>query len=167
MPPFTCMKIHVILKNVSFANYIFLYLILSKVTFAFVSNYYFLFPAVNRSVSKINREANTSMTTAMSTENLTMMASPSLQGKHNDSILNILNTGSLRQLQQLPTIGPKTAMVISNFRLVSSTYESLAMYGVFAVRRVWEMFVAKGNLVKACDRIDRYGLWNVQQLCVL
>ncbi|XP_063844292.1 kinesin-like protein KIF21A isoform X1 [Scylla paramamosain] len=69
--------------------------------------------SLNRSSSK---KANVSMNTSLASENHTMMVSPRLQEEHNDFILNILNTGSLRELQQLPTVGPKTAMVISNFR---------------------------------------------------
>ncbi|MPC09304.1 Kinesin-like protein KIF22 [Portunus trituberculatus] len=53
------------------------------------------------------------------------MASPRLQEEHNDSILNILNTGTLRQLQQLPTVGPKTAMVISNYRKLYGKLNSM------------------------------------------
>ncbi|KAG7177582.1 chromosome-associated kinesin KIF4-like [Homarus americanus] len=46
-----------------------------------------------------------------------LKVSPRLQKQHNETILKILNTGNLKKLQQLPTVGPKTAMVIHNFRL--------------------------------------------------
>ncbi|XP_042881011.1 kinesin-like protein FLA10 [Penaeus japonicus] len=54
-----------------------------------------------------------------------LVVSPHLQKQHNDKILQILNTGSLKTLQQLPTVGPKTAMVIHNFRQFYGEFKSV------------------------------------------
>ena len=47
-----------------------------------------------------------------------LVVSPTLLKQHNKKILDVLNKGNLKELQTLPTVGPKTAMVISNFRFV-------------------------------------------------
>lgn len=52
-------------------------------------------------------------------EETLVATSPSVgtaQEKHNKIILKLLNKESLRGLQQLPTIGPKTAFIIFNYR---------------------------------------------------
>ncbi|CAL4063964.1 unnamed protein product, partial [Meganyctiphanes norvegica] len=54
-----------------------------------------------------------------------LVLSPSLQNRHNASILETLNNGNLKQLQQLPTVGPKTAFVIQNFRELYGKYENV------------------------------------------
>ncbi|XP_042214672.1 kinesin-like protein KIF22 [Homarus americanus] len=54
-----------------------------------------------------------------------LKVSPRLQKQHNETILKILNTGNLKKLQQLPTVGPKTAMVIHNFRSLYGKFTSV------------------------------------------
>ncbi|XP_068208081.1 kinesin-related protein 8-like [Palaemon carinicauda] len=53
-------------------------------------------------------------TTAVSKWKLVM--SPRLQEDYYKEILDVLNSGTVRKLQSLPTIGPKTAMVLYNYR---------------------------------------------------
>lgn len=46
--------------------------------------------------------------------------------EHMNRVMSILNTGSTRELQKLPTIGPKTALIINNYRNLSGeTFESV------------------------------------------
>ncbi|XP_069158107.1 uncharacterized protein [Procambarus clarkii] len=53
------------------------------------------------------------------------IVSPNHQKQHNDKILNILNSGDLRKLQQLPLVGPKSAMVLRNFREIYGCLSSI------------------------------------------
>ncbi|XP_049787831.1 kinesin heavy chain-like isoform X1 [Schistocerca cancellata] len=46
--------------------------------------------------------------------------------EHMNRIISLLNTGNTRELQKLPTIGPKTALIINNYRNLSGeTFESV------------------------------------------
>ncbi|XP_076043584.1 uncharacterized protein LOC143026673 [Oratosquilla oratoria] len=54
-----------------------------------------------------------------------LVISPRLQQNHRKTVLTVLNTGDLRKLQQLPTVGPKSAMVIHNYRSMCGPFEKL------------------------------------------
>ncbi|KAF4527848.1 hypothetical protein B566_EDAN016493 [Ephemera danica] len=47
------------------------------------------------------------------------------QEKHNQNILNFLNSENLRGLQQLPTVGPKTAFIIFNYRKLNGPFANI------------------------------------------
>lgn len=80
----------------------------------------------NASFHSFSRSADSSVLNAsLSNQSCIKMASPRLQKEHKDSILTILNTGSLKKLQQLPTIGPKTAMVLYNFRKLYGNFDRI------------------------------------------
>ncbi|KAK8739842.1 hypothetical protein OTU49_003223 [Cherax quadricarinatus] len=69
-------------------------------------------------------KGNKSVLADKTMENWVLTVSPRLQQKHNSEVLDILNTGTLMRLQQLPTVGPKTAMVIHNFRELCGPFSS-------------------------------------------
>ncbi|XP_076336606.1 uncharacterized protein LOC143239435 isoform X3 [Tachypleus tridentatus] len=48
--------------------------------------------------------------------NIIIASNKHLQEKHNSQVLDLLNTGSLKQLQSLPCVGPKTAQVLITWR---------------------------------------------------
>ncbi|KAB7495698.1 Chromosome-associated kinesin KIF4 [Armadillidium nasatum] len=58
-------------------------------------------------------------------ENLDLTVDFSVQKEHKDHILYLLNNADLRKLQTLPTVGPKTAMVIYNFRKMFGKLKSV------------------------------------------
>ncbi|XP_063606176.1 uncharacterized protein LOC134781088 [Penaeus indicus] len=77
-----------------------------------------------------------------------LVVSPRLQKQHNDKILHILNNGSLKTLQQLPTVGPKTAMVIHNFRQFYGEYKSVEdLKDVPALPKTYYTRFMKANLM--------------------
>ena len=51
------------------------------------------------------------------------------QEHHNNEVLDVLRHGNLKKLQSLPTVGPKTAVIISNHRLLHGPIESLRDLG--------------------------------------
>lgn len=77
-----------------------------------------------------------------------LVVSPRLQKQHNDKILHILNNGSLKTLQQLPTVGPKTAMVIHNFRQFYGEFKSVEdLKDVPALPKTYYTRFMKANLM--------------------
>ncbi|XP_071524638.1 uncharacterized protein [Panulirus ornatus] len=62
---------------------------------------------------------------SMEINKMKLEVSPYTQKQHHHNILKILNSGDLKKLQQLPTVGPKTAMIISNFRKLCGTFSSV------------------------------------------
>nr|XP_027209048.1 kinesin-like protein Klp68D [Penaeus vannamei] len=77
-----------------------------------------------------------------------LVVSPRLQKQHNDKILDILNNGSLKTLQQLPTVGPKTAMVIHNFRQLYGEFKSVEdLKDVPALPKTYYTRFMKANLM--------------------
>ncbi|XP_047470842.1 kinesin-like protein Klp68D [Penaeus chinensis] len=77
-----------------------------------------------------------------------LVVSPRLQKQHNDKILHILNNGSLKTLQQLPTVGPKTAMVIHNFRQFYGEFKTVEdLKDVPALPKTYYTRFMKANLM--------------------
>ncbi|XP_067008268.1 kinesin-like protein KIF22 [Anabrus simplex] len=48
-----------------------------------------------------------------------------LQQEHNALILSVLNSDNPREIERLPTIGPKTAMIIFNYRRLNGQFTSI------------------------------------------
>ncbi|KAK3872133.1 hypothetical protein Pcinc_022763 [Petrolisthes cinctipes] len=56
-------------------------------------------------------------------QEMMMIKSPTAREQHNQKILDILNTGDLRTLQKLVTVGPKTAILIHQYREFNGRFE--------------------------------------------
>ncbi|KAK7077886.1 hypothetical protein SK128_017935 [Halocaridina rubra] len=59
------------------------------------------------------------------TKSWKVVMSPRKLDEYCKEILSILNEGTVRKLQQLPTIGPKTAMVIYNYRQMFGRFSAV------------------------------------------
>ena len=53
---------------------------------------------------------------------------PARQRAHNDSILTLLNTGSLKLLTALPAIGPKTGCILHGYRTLNGGIKTIQVY---------------------------------------
>ncbi|XP_064078356.1 kinesin-II 95 kDa subunit-like isoform X2 [Macrobrachium nipponense] len=77
-----------------------------------------------------------------------LVMSPRLQADHYKEILELLNTGTVRQLQALPTIGPKTAMVLYNYRQMYGKFNSVEdLEKIPALRKSFYIQFMKANLM--------------------
>ncbi|XP_070495440.1 kinesin-like protein Nod [Chironomus tepperi] len=80
-----------------------------------------------------------------STENVTKVT----KNDHKAAIMEMLNTGSVKDLQLLPTIGAKTAYQIVSYRMVKGKYKTLndVKKALSMKDKAWEKFLEK-NLLK-------------------
>lgn len=70
------------------------------------------------------------------------------KSKHIEAIFELLNTGSIKELQVLPKIGHKTAYQIVTTRIMKGRYKSLKDIGKLPIWRgkQWETFLEANNL---------------------
>ncbi|KAL7643500.1 UNVERIFIED_CONTAM: hypothetical protein RMT77_005482 [Armadillidium vulgare] len=81
-------------------------------------------------------------------ENFNLTVDFSVQKEHKDHILDLLNNADLRKLQTLPTVGPKTAMVIYNFRKMFGKLKSVEdLQNIPGLAKSFYTRFVKANLV--------------------
>ncbi|XP_068990488.1 kinesin-like protein KIF22 [Neodiprion pinetum] len=108
--------------------------------------------------SKVNYESKTEDTdvetetqlTTVSEENRVMNSSlTEVQSTHNSDILKLLNQGSPKELESLARIGPKTAMMLDQYRKLNGKLETIRdlenMPGWSP--RVFKQFLSANNIV--------------------
>ncbi|XP_066963231.1 uncharacterized protein [Macrobrachium rosenbergii] len=103
-------------------------------------------PQPNATVLVAGDASTTLSTPAVTRWKLVM--SPRLQEDYYKEILELLNTGTVRQLQALPTIGPKTAMVLYNYRQMYGKFDSVEdLEKIPALPKSFYMRFMKANLM--------------------
>jgi len=70
------------------------------------------------------------------------------QKKHNENILNFLNSANMKVLQALPAVGPKSACVIHTYRDLNGEIKNLlelkSIQGL--ARNFWKKFVQDNQI---------------------
>lgn len=87
---------------------------------------YYESPKKNETLRDMKKPKPTKKATRFSTRlSVLPQSTPEMVQKNlNDLVLDILKLGDLKKLQSLPTIGPKTAVIIHNHRLLHGAIES-------------------------------------------
>lgn len=81
-------------------------------------------------------------------EKMTIGSNKNAKKSHIEFVLNILNEGTLKDLQMLPMIGIKTAYQIYTYRLTNGTFETIESLKdmPFWSEKTYQRFVKQNNL---------------------
>lgn len=81
-------------------------------------------------------------------EKLTIGSNENAKSSHMEFVLNLLNQGTLKDLQMLPMIGSKTAYQIYTYRLTNGAFEKIeSLKGMpFWSEKKYQRFVTQNNL---------------------
>jgi len=83
-------------------------------------------PSVRRSARHQTMSNDTTMRTRCSLQQSILMSPNRTVEDHTSGIIRILNEASERQLQHLPKVGPKTAVIIYNWRLQNGPFKDVS-----------------------------------------
>lgn len=107
-------------------------------------------PLVDISVPNVQRKKPKSRKSTLHErfEKLTIGSSENAKSSHMEFVLNILNEGTLKDLQMLPMIGSKTAYQIYTYRLMNGAFEEIESLKnmPFWSEKTYHRFVKQNNL---------------------
>lgn len=107
-------------------------------------------PLADISVPNVQREKPKSRKSTLHEhfEKMTIGSNENAKSSHMDFVLNILNRGTLKDLQMLPMIGSKTAYQIYTYRLTNGAFEKIESlkYMPFWSEKTYQRFIKQNNL---------------------